>query len=142
MSTAEASPQTSALGFARSAPGSSLFRPPSPALLSQRRRYHRTPTCFSYFVPLPPPPPPPELALRLRVLQPLDTFSASSPSVGRRRAFQPGGHNAAIPTNRWQINQCYLFFPCLYRHRFFFLHPPPSFRYFAVCGDLNFAQLN
>ncbi len=50
--------------------------------------------------------------------------------------ISPGGHNAAILANQWQINQCYLFFPCLCCHRFFF------FCYFAVCGDLNFAQLN
>lgn len=35
--------------------------------------------------------------------------------------ISPGGHNAAILTNQWQINQCYLFFPCLCCHRFFFL---------------------
>lgn len=47
----------------------------------------------------------------------------------------PRGHDAAILTNQWQINQCYLFFPCLCCHWFFFC-------YFAVCGELNFAQLN
>lgn len=87
------------------------------------------PSSVSYFVPLlplqsplPPLPPlaAPDLILHLCVLQPLDTFSDSSPSVGRQRAFQPGGHNAAILTNQWQINQCYLFFPCLCCHRFFF----------------------
>lgn len=30
----------------------------------------------------------------------------------------PAGHNAAILMNQWQINQCYLFFPCLCCHRF------------------------
>lgn len=60
--------------------------------------------------------PPSEFTLRLRVLQPLDTFSASSPPVGRRHAFQPGGHNVAILANQWQINQCYLYFPCLCHH--------------------------
>lgn len=49
--------------------------------------------------------------------------------------ISPRGYNAAILTNQWQINQCYLFFPCLCCHWFFFC-------YFAVCGDLNFAQLN
>lgn len=63
----------------------------------------------------------PDLILHLCVLQPLDTFSDSSPSVGRQHAFQPRGHNAVILTNQWQINQCYLFFPCLCCHRFFFL---------------------
>lgn len=77
----------------------------------------------------------PNLILHLCVLQPLDTFSDSSPSVGRQHAFQPRGHNAVILTNQWQINQCYLFFPCLCCHRFFFC-------YFVVCQDLNFAQLN
>lgn len=62
----------------------------------------------------------PDLILHLCVLQPLDTFSDSSPSVGRQHAFQPRGHNAAILTNQWQINQCYLFFPCLCCHWFFF----------------------
>lgn len=49
--------------------------------------------------------------------------------------ISPARHNAAILVNQWQINQCYLFFPCLCCHRFFFC-------YFAVCGVLNFAQLN
>lgn len=35
--------------------------------------------------------------------------------------ISPRGHNAAILTNQWQINQCYLFFPCLCCHWFFFL---------------------
>lgn len=35
--------------------------------------------------------------------------------------ISPAGHNAAILANQWQINQCYLFFPCLCCHRFFFL---------------------
>lgn len=30
----------------------------------------------------------------------------------------PTGHKAAILVNQWQINQCYLFFPCLCCHRF------------------------
>lgn len=84
----------------------------------------------------------PELILHLCVLQALDTFSHSSPSLGRQRAFQPGGHNAAIPANQWQINQCYLFFPCLCCDRF----PPPHLPLPAVtlpfCRDLNFAQLS
>lgn len=79
-----------------------------------------------------------KLILHLCVLQALDTFSHSSPSVGRQRAFQPGGHKAAIPANQWQINQCYLFFPCLCCDRFF--SSPRC--YFAVCCDLNFAQLS
>lgn len=33
----------------------------------------------------------PDLILHLCVLQPLDAFSNSSPSVGRQRAFQPQG---------------------------------------------------
>lgn len=65
-----------------------------------------------------------QLTLNLCVLQALDTFSHSSPSVGRQRAFQPGGHNAEIPANQWQINQCYLFFPCLCCNRFFFSPSP------------------
>lgn len=35
--------------------------------------------------------------------------------------ISPRGYNAAILTNQWQINQCYLFFPCLCCHWFFFL---------------------
>lgn len=42
---------------------------------------------------LPPQPPlaAPDLILHLCVLQPLDAFSNSSPSVGRQGAFQPQG---------------------------------------------------
>lgn len=55
-------------------------------------------------------------------LCPLTTWHLfrSSPSAGRRRAFGAGGHNAAILENQWQINRCYLFFPCLCCYWFFF----------------------
>lgn len=43
------------------------------------------------------------------------------PMIWQAACISPRGHNAAILTNQWQINQCYLFFPCLCCHRFFFL---------------------
>lgn len=95
------------------------------SMMPSYQAFRLPPSSVSCFVPLlplqstlPPLPPlaAPDLILHLCVLQPLDTFSDSSPSVGRQRAFQPGGHNAAILTNQWQINQCYLFFPCLCCH--------------------------
>lgn len=43
------------------------------------------------------------------------------PTSWQTACISPRGHNAAIPGNQWQINQCYLFFPCLCCHRFFFL---------------------
>lgn len=103
---------------------------------------------------------PPSFCLILHALAPTSVYSSSPATTRSARSHPPplcplttwhlfrfipiswqtacistAGHNAAILVNQWRINQCYLFFPCLCCHWFFFC-------YFAVCGVLNFAQLN
>lgn len=74
------------------------------------------PLCHLHLHTLHPPPPhhPP--------LCPLTTWHLFRfiPISWQTVCFSPAGHNAAILMNQWQINQCYLFFPCLCCHWFFF----------------------